>query len=1227
LTSFTSCRFLFSFLFVLIVLSFFAMQRTRRAFFDSFKAARGELDSLFSSLKSEEHMRKEVRRYIVPAFSHRRHRYLNERLSPAQQRSFFRSSVSLLLQEARRRGSYRVAAAALDVALTEARLSHLAEEFDPAWVKDAVASCQSVEELRAMEAVLRGHERQLLHRGAAGGTEGFLLTAAFGRSAAATTERGRRLGDEKVDMEEEEDGGEGALTDTEGESFSPAVSGPSALTISSAGDDVGSIRADRSCGLASLTAAGTPALSSSKEGCILSDERRVVAALTQPPSASDLAVHGGSGGDGGSLWSSPEARAAAGLRRLQRQRRDITAGPNVSFTRYFLHQGLVRSEGELMSLYQSMRSRPHDLAFRVVGGEGSSGGSAPHSHALSTAPYAAAVHDLLQRRRGIYRVPWLPPSMGAYTLDTRDSVPQDTVLSNRQLLRSLARERLIVYQSLSSMLPVLFLDPQPGESVLDLCASPGSKTGLILDAMHGMPATALASGGGCVVANEAQASRIRDLQERLRDVSPDVAVTRSCGQSFASTSPQESSSSGSRSSSSPALHSMLAEVADAGAFSCLHVEGGMYDAVLVDAPCSGEGRMGRDALSWRLWHPGRGLEFFPLQCALLQRAMQLCKTGGRVVYATCTLNPIENEAVVAAVLRAFNGAVELVPAPTHLLSRSAHAATRGGERSADDEEDGGAVPVMRLSPGLRRWDVPSSAGGFFRSPAEAYAQGESRSRLLPEMFAAESSGHRFEWKDGDDVGQALHRCCRRVMPHHNGNVDGFFVAVLRKTASTQRSLSTSSHAESPSAGGTALPGMSRVAASSSSSSLAASLAGGSNLLMDRGLVRLQASSHIVQKHLGPFFTPPLLSSPQSTAAQSPSLQGCSTVQGFLDRQGWTAMWCEGEGLRLLSKCAVELLHRHSTAASRGRTRKSSSSSPLSAAPITELIDAGVLVVDAHGALTERGAGLLRSGASSRVVTLPLPYAQLLLANRTLDVGGSLRLMPAFMQEAELAFNPRRGLLSSAGAATTATMAGEVAAPPWCLNAMTALRDATAGNAIVCIHVPSSASCDSPLTHHGGGGRLAPLASAADVVWAAPLTQWSWPVRVEILRPWSGAGSGDMSSGLARLHLTLSPASRHRVMALIGRLQGHAHRSRGAQVPLQRAQLQASADFSPSLMMGDRDLHGTALQASHQHRQLFHRGSGRPGEAHAAALGATPLDGKPSTASPSPSVPSSTVFEL
>jgi NOL1/NOP2/sun family putative RNA methylase len=154
-----------------------------------------------------------------------------------------------------------------------------------------------------------------------------------------------------------------------------------------------------------------------------------------------------------------------------------------------------------------------------------------------------------------------------------------------------------------SMVPPLVLDPQPGEQVLDLCASPGSKTSQISQMMKNR---------GLIVANEPSLARIAPLRsncERLGVLN--AAITRYDGRRF----PR-----------------------------------GAFDRILVDAPCSGEGRERRGPGTLAKSSCKRSLDLQALQIGLLKNAIRLAKPGGVVVYSTCTYAPEENETVVEKVL-------------------------------------------------------------------------------------------------------------------------------------------------------------------------------------------------------------------------------------------------------------------------------------------------------------------------------------------------------------------------------------------------------------------------------------------------------------------------------------------------------------------------------------------------------------------------------------------------
>eukprot|EP00438_Fugacium_kawagutii_P018530 Skav213256 [mRNA] locus=scaffold1311:61726:67444:+ [translate_table: standard] len=88
---------------------------------------------------------------------------------------------------------------------------------------------------------------------------------------------------------------------------------------------------------------------------------------------------------------------------------------------------------------------------------------------------------------------------------------------------------------------------------------------------------------------------------------------------------------------------------------------GYFDAVLLDAPCSGESLTRREGETAMLDHPAgyvEGLQGSKLQRQLIRSAFEALKVGGVLVYSTCTLNVMENEHVCSFLADAFPGAVE-----------------------------------------------------------------------------------------------------------------------------------------------------------------------------------------------------------------------------------------------------------------------------------------------------------------------------------------------------------------------------------------------------------------------------------------------------------------------------------------------------------------------------------------------------------------------------------------
>jgi NOL1/NOP2/sun family putative RNA methylase len=167
-------------------------------------------------------------------------------------------------------------------------------------------------------------------------------------------------------------------------------------------------------------------------------------------------------------------------------------------------------------------------------------------------------------------------------------------------------------QEASAAVPVMVLDPQPGEDVLDMAAAPGGKTTQIAARMDNQ---------GRLVANDANPQRLQSLFANIyRTGAACTLVTNYEGQNM----PEDE----------------------------------RYDRILVDAPCSGEGNECR-----RSFEPAgsdQSDHLANLQQQLLMKAADLLRPGGTLVYSTCTFTPAENEAVVQSVLDATDLSIEPV---------------------------------------------------------------------------------------------------------------------------------------------------------------------------------------------------------------------------------------------------------------------------------------------------------------------------------------------------------------------------------------------------------------------------------------------------------------------------------------------------------------------------------------------------------------------------------------
>lgn len=192
----------------------------------------------------------------------------------------------------------------------------------------------------------------------------------------------------------------------------------------------------------------------------------------------------------------------------------------------------------------------------------------------------------------------------------------------------------------ASALVAHLLDVQPGESVLDLCAAPGGKSIALAQSMfptshaEATPVAITTTPTGVLRSNEADGRRQKKLAENLQAYLPGQLIKQ-------------------------------------GNLQCLHVDGtstsanallapGRYDKVLVDAPCSSERHIvhahikakaaGNTAPEMANWRAGSSKRLAQTQLSLLTTALKAARVGGKVMYATCSIEMTENDGVIEKML-------------------------------------------------------------------------------------------------------------------------------------------------------------------------------------------------------------------------------------------------------------------------------------------------------------------------------------------------------------------------------------------------------------------------------------------------------------------------------------------------------------------------------------------------------------------------------------------------
>lgn len=335
-------------------------------------------------------------------------------------------------------------------------------------------------------------------------------------------------------------------------------------------------------------------------------------------------------------------------------------------------------------------------------------------------------------------MPWAPDSF-LYRVSSHDIRRDPQLRALKAALVTACATGAIQRCEEVSLIPPLCLGLGHGERVLDMCAAPGTKASLAADLLLApgcMGSSAME--GGALWCNDLDFSSAGLLAGRVA-------------------------------AGVPTPH-LLVSYSDAAR---LPLAGGTFDKVICDVPCSGDGAIRKAPNKWSKWKPIDGISHHKAQLQLLRRALYLTRPGGLVVFSTCSMNPMENEAVVCAALRLAQGAVS-VEAPPVLLG-------------------------LQWAPGLATWRVPDTAQWGALLPTDPEQQHEDRGRdtCIDSTRSAEN-GYAIDarlWLEestpataslfppsSSEQGAAHLRVqlqrCMRILPHLQDS-SGFFVACLR----------------------------------------------------------------------------------------------------------------------------------------------------------------------------------------------------------------------------------------------------------------------------------------------------------------------------------------------------------------------------------------------------------------------------------------------------------------
>ncbi|KAL9937421.1 hypothetical protein V8E36_003830 [Tilletia maclaganii] len=317
------------------------------------------------------------------------------------------------------------------------------------------------------------------------------------------------------------------------------------------------------------------------------------------------------------------------------------------------------------------------------------------------------------------QIPFYHPKGFGWQLDVKKNVirKHPSFKAFQQWLVHETDAGCISRQEAVSMVPPLFLDVRSDHLVLDLCAAPGSKTAQLVEMLHTRgPSSSQplprgeydATPEGLVLANDSDTRRAHMLVHQASRIPSANLMVSNLDASML-----------------PRIDVPWVPPTD-NLLETKPIQRELkFDRILADVPCSGDGTLRKNIPIWKDWHSQNGLGLHPLQLRILLRGLSLLREGGRLVYSTCSLNPLENEAVVAAALIEC-GALRKSGGDIHIVDVQSE------------------IPELTRRPGKRTWKVAPGRGKHLFSHATASASdtapAEGSEPATAESSEAASSG-------------------------------------------------------------------------------------------------------------------------------------------------------------------------------------------------------------------------------------------------------------------------------------------------------------------------------------------------------------------------------------------------------------------------------------------------------------------------------------------------------